>query len=90
MIDEFIDGFIDKADALFARWSSVLSILSIGSFIASCAAYAGFIAMPNLLPLPDWLGILPAVLWNALWWGFAYPRIEARRKQRAQLEHSDG
>ena len=85
-----IDTLIDRADALAARWNTALSVLSIAWFIASCADYAGFIAMPIELPLPGWLGILPAAVWNALWWGFAYPRIASRRAERTNMEDPNG
>ena len=77
-----IDALIDRMDAVSARWHVVLAALSVAWFIASCADYAGFIDLPVILPLPGWLGILPAALWNAVWWGVAYPRIEARRAER--------
>lgn len=81
-----IDDLIDRADAFFGRWQLVLSVLSIAWFAASCAEYAGFVDLPVILPLSGWVAIVPASLWNAAWWGFAYPRIEARRAERGQGE----
>lgn len=85
-----IDELIDDLDAFTTRWHLVLSIISIAWFVATCAEYAGFIEIPDILPLTGWAAILPASAWNGLWWGFAYPRILARRKQRTELENANG
>ena len=85
-----IDALIDRADAFSTRWKTVISVLSAGWFAATCADYAGFIKLPVELPLSEWLGFVPVVLWNALWWGFAYPRIEARRAERNSMEDAYG
>ena len=85
-----IDDLIDQADAISTRWKTVISVLSAAWFAATCADYAGFIKLPIELPLSEWLGFVPVVLWNALWWGFAYPRIEARRAERNSMEEAHG
>lgn len=87
-----IDDLIDRADALFGRWHVLLTVLSAAWFAATCAEYAGFIDLPipALVSLPGWAAVLPAAIWNAIWWGFAYPRIEARRAERTNMENSDG
>ncbi len=85
-----IDDFFDRADAFSERWKTVISALSVAWFVATCADYAGFIKLPIELPLSEWLGFLPVVLWNALWWGLAYPRIAARREQRRAMETNNG
>lgn len=81
-----IDDLIDRADAFNARWHIVLAVLGAAWFALSCADYAGFVDLPVILPLSGWVGILPAVIWNGVWWGFAYPRIEARRAERGNRE----
>jgi hypothetical protein len=87
-----IDDLVDRWDAFAERFRVPLAILSIAWFAASCAEYAGFVDLPIpvLLPLSGWLAILPAAMWNAVWWGFAYPRIEARGKQRNILDNANG
>jgi hypothetical protein len=85
-----IDGWIDRADAVSARWNTVITVLSAAWFAASCADYAGFIDLPLELPLIGSLGVIPAIIWNVLWWGFAYPRITARRAERLNMENPDG
>jgi hypothetical protein len=85
-----IDDLIDRADAFSTRWKTVISALSVAWFVATCADYAGFIKLPIELPLSEWLGFLPVVLWNALWWGVAYPRVEARRAVRNSMEDAHG
>ena len=85
-----IDALIDRADAFSTRWKTVISVLGAAWFTATCADYAGFIKLPIELPLSQWLGFVPVVLWNALWWGFAYPRIEARRAERNKLDSPNG
>lgn len=85
-----IDALIDRADAFSQRWNTVIAVLSATWFVATCADYAGFIDLPLELPLIGSLGIFPAILWNGLWWGFAYPRIEARRAERKSMEFSNG
>lgn len=87
-----MDDLIDRWDAFADRFGVLLAALSIAWFAASCAEYAGFVdvPVPVLLPLPGWLAILPAALWNAIWWGFAYPRITARRAERMNMENFNG
>ncbi len=85
-----IDSLIDRFDAVSSRWSVVLTVLGAAWFAATCADYAGFIRLPFELPLSEWVGFLPVLLWNALWWGFAYPRIEARRAERKNMEIPNG
>lgn len=85
-----IDVLIDRMDAVSARWNVVLAVVTVAWFIASCADYAGFIDLPVILPLSGWVGLLPAALWNAVWWSFAYPRIEARRAKRNSMENANG
>ncbi|MCM0001242.1 MAG: hypothetical protein NBV68_17865 [Erythrobacter sp.] len=85
-----IDDLIDRADAISTRWQTVLSVVSTAWFAATCADYAGFLNLPKLGILSGWSAILVAALWNAVWWGFAYPRIEARRKERNTLENLNG
>lgn len=85
-----IDDLIDRADAFFGRWQLVLSVLSVAWFVLICADFAGFVDLPVVLPLSGWLAILPAALWNAVWWGFAYPRIETRRAERNSMEDAHG
>jgi len=87
-----IDDLADRWDAFAERFRVPLAAFSVAWFALSCAEYAGFVdvPVPALVPLPGWLAILPAAIWNALWWGFAYPRVEARRKQRNTLDNADG
>ena len=85
-----IDDLVESLDAFAARWHVLLSAISIGWFVATVADYAGFLEIPDLLPLSGWAAILPASVWNAFWWGFAYPYILARRKQRTELENANG
>jgi hypothetical protein len=87
-----IDAAVDRWDAFAERYRVPLAVLSIAWFAASCAEYAGFIDLPipALLPLSGWLAILPAALWNGVWWGVAYPRIDARCKARNPVEEAHG
>ncbi len=85
-----IDDLIDRADAFSERWKTTVSVVSVAWFAATCADYAGFINLPVELPLTQWLGFVPVLLWNAIWWGFAYPRIEARRAERKNMENPNG
>lgn len=82
---------VDRIDTFVARWKVPLTVASAAWFVVSCAADAGFIS----LPFTDLANGLPAVVvaggWNAMWWGWFYPRAEQRRYSRsAQEPHEDG
>lgn len=83
-----IDRLVDIADGLADRFRVPLSILSVGWFALTCADYAGFVRLPKFVLIDGMPGLIASGLFNALWWGFLYPRAEARRAARAAQSHS--
>jgi hypothetical protein len=53
------------------------------SFALSCASYAGFIHLPKFQFLTGLPALIFSVVYNAVWWGFVYPRVDENRKRRA-------
>jgi hypothetical protein len=84
-----INALIDYGDAVAARWRVPLTILSAAFFVLSCASYAGFVRLPELSFLSGLPVVIAAAAWNAIWWGFLYPRAERRRAERG-LDMSRG
>lgn len=78
-----IDRLVDLADDLADRFRVPLSVLSVGWFALVCADYAGFVRLPKFVLIDGMPGLIASGLFNALWWGFLYPRAEARRAKRA-------
>lgn len=81
-----IDSLTDRVDAFAARHQRAIGIAGAAFFVLSTAIYAQFIDLPKF----DWLSeralMIASTVFNALWWGFVHPRIEARRKVRAEAE----
>lgn len=72
MIDQFI-RLIDRHRRLF-------SIVGAIWFAVGCAVYAKFLTLPAFPFLTDEVLIYSSAVYNAVWWGFARPAIERRRK----------
>ena len=81
-----IDSLTDRLDAFAARHERLFGIAGAAFLALSTAIYARFIELPRF----DWLSeralMIASMVYNAIWWGFAYPRIEQRRKARAKDE----
>lgn len=58
----------------------LLSIVGAAWFAAGCAVYANFITLPAFPFLTDDVVLYSGAAYNALWWGFARPAIERRKK----------
>jgi len=78
-----IGRLIDVADSVAERFRVPMSVVSIGWFALTCADYAGFVRLPSFVLIDGVPGLIASGLFNALWWGFLYPRAEARRAERA-------
>ena len=78
-----IDRLVDIADGLADRFRVPLSVLSVGWFALLCADYAGLVRLPKFVLIDGMPGLIASGLFNALWWGFLYPRAEKRRADRA-------
>ena len=84
-------GFVEAAERFFARWRVLLTIASVVWFAVSCASYAGFVRLPVFELIVGLPGVLLAGLWNAVWWGWLYPRAEQRRVARqTATDRNDG
>jgi hypothetical protein len=80
-----IDKLIDLAD----RFALVFAAIGAFWFALSCASYANFVRLPDLALLKGIPAIIASILYNAAYWGFLYPRVETRRKERlGQMETS--
>jgi hypothetical protein len=69
---------IDLADRfgfIFAAFSGLWLALT-------CASYANFIRLPDFALLHGMPAIIASAMFNAGYWGFLYPRVQARRKER--------
>ena len=80
-----IDRLIDMADAVTGRLRIPLSVLSVVWFALTCADYAGFAGLPEFALIDGLTGLIASGLFNALWWGFLYPRAEQRRTDRVAV-----
>lgn len=78
-----LDSLTDRADAFAARHQRAFGIAGAGFLALTTAVYAQFIELPKF----DWLSertlMIASIVYNAGWWGFVHPRIEARREARA-------
>ena len=74
---------IDRIEARLAPHSKAISILAAIWFWLGIAIYARFIRLPELPWLPADALFWAGVAFNAVWWGFLRPAIQARRLQRA-------
>ncbi|WP_066649128.1 MULTISPECIES: hypothetical protein [Sphingomonas] len=83
-----IDRLVDFADGVADRLRVPLSVVSVGWFALTCADYAGFVRLPSFVLIDGMPGLIASGLFNALWWGFLYPRAEARRAERAAQSSS--
>ena len=77
-----LDSLTDRADAFAARHQRAIGIAGAAFFVVSTAIYAQFIALPEIDWLRDRTLMIASTLFNALWWGFAYPRVQSRREAR--------
>ena len=85
-----MDRLLDLGLRLALRHQRALALIGALWFALGCAASAGFVDLPRIPFVTDRLGWLVAGMWNALWWGLAYPRIAARREQRRAMETNNG
>lgn len=79
----------DRVEGHAARHSRAVSVFSALVFVFGCASAAGFVRLPEvdwLQWLEGWPAIALAAVWNALWWGFGYPRVQARKAARAAAQ----
>ena len=77
-----IDRSIDTIDDFAARYRRTISILAAIWFAISCAAWAGFVTLPQLAILTGKPAVYASAAFNALWWGWMNPRIMRRRAER--------
>lgn len=78
-----VDRIVDAADGFLARFRVPLSVASVAIFVLTCADYAGFVRLPSITLIDGMPGLIASGVYNAVWWGFLYPRAEARRASRA-------
>jgi hypothetical protein len=76
-----LDRFLDFA----ARYKRPLLVVGGVWFVLSWANTARFIDLPEIPLLTGPGAIIASTVYNAIWWGFINPRIERRRKARADI-----
>lgn len=77
-----MDRLIDRIDAVADRHQRALGIMGVLWFALVCADYAGFIDLPEFTLIGGAAGLIVAVLYNAVWWGFLNPRVQVLRAAR--------
>lgn len=68
------------------RHERAIAIVSAAWFALGCAVAARFVTLPNWLAIPyltDHNAFWLTGAWNAAFWGFIHPKLEARRKALA-------
>ncbi len=80
-----MDTLIDRVDAFAQRHRRILSIVGAIWFVLGCAAASGMVRLPDIPLLTDRAAFFLSGAYNAIWWGFLYPRAEQRRKERKAL-----
>lgn len=70
----------DRIIALLDRHRLAIAIVAGLWFWTGCAVYAGFIDLPRIAPWFESAFFWAGAATNALWYGFASPRIAARRR----------
>ena len=71
-----------RVDREVYRARNLLTIAGWLCFALITADYAGFIALPTLVTVPLWLGIVVSLLRWALWEGMVKPRINTHDNHR--------
>lgn len=77
-----LDGAVDWFDAFADRHKRALSIIGGAWFVVGCAIASGMVRVPDLGIVSNRTALLVATLYNAVWWGYFYPRAEKRRVER--------
>lgn len=80
---------IDRIEARLAPHAKAVSIVAAIWFWLGIAIYARFIRLPELPWLPADALFWAGVVFNAVWWGFLRPAIEARRSRREPAANMD-
>lgn len=76
---------LDHAIALLDRHRVAISVAAGVWFWTGCAVYARFLKLPDFAPWMEQAFFWGGVAANALWYGFAYPHMNARRKELEEL-----
>ena len=74
-----IDSLIDRIDSVLERIRIPLGIAGAVWFALTCAQHAGFVRLPDFSLLHGTPSLVFSVIYNAVYWGFIWPRVEARR-----------
>ncbi len=76
---------IDRWDAFAERYMTAMTVIGVLWMVLGWASHARFIELPEWPLLTGMSAIVAGVVFNAAWWGFLYPRVQRRRKQRENL-----
>ena len=80
-----MNGLLDPVLDFAERYRRPLTIIGVIWFALSWADTARFIDLPKIPLLTGTAAMWVSTAYNAIWWGFLNPRIERRRKERADL-----
>ena len=81
-----MDRVWDRIAGFAMRHERPIAIVSVIWFAFGCALAARFVALPDWLAIPyltDRNSFWLTGGWNALFWGYVHPRLDARRKRFA-------
>jgi len=86
-----IDATLTRIVRFAAKHDRALAIASGAWFVLSCAVWIPQLPIPEIPYVTDRNSWMLSGPWNALWWGFAYPALEKKRKEiEAAEQSSDG
>jgi uncharacterized membrane protein len=82
---------LERIIATADRHSALFAVVGGIGLVLSSASYAGFIRLPRLEILSGIPAVIASVIYNGVWWGFVYPKVEEMRKNRKlQSEGASG
>ena len=76
---------LDQIIARLDRHRLAISVIAGLWFWAGCAVYARILTLPDVAAWIEQAFFWAGAAANALWYGVAYPRITARRKELEKL-----
>ena len=80
---------IHRIEARLAPHAKAISVLAAIWFWLGIAIYARFIRLPELPWLSEQAVFWAGAAFNAVWWGFLRPAIEARRSETGAAVRMD-
>lgn len=83
-----LNPMLDRAIRFGERHERAIALLSGIWFVISCASWIPQVPVPEVPYVTDRDSWMLSGAWNAVWWGFAHPALDKRRKQLAEGQAS--